>query len=373
MQVRRLELKNFRSYETAALEFSPENNVLWGENAQGKTNLLEAVAWLTAAKSFRTRRDSELIAFGAEQMSVSAVVHARDRDFHIEASVRPGVRRSVTVNGVKKKTAADLAGVFSAVVFCPGDLELIQAGSPVRRRFLDGAICQLYPRYAAALAEYGRLREHKTRILRDWETKPDLLDTLDDFSLRMAAAGSVLVRTRAAFLEKLQPEAARFHRDCSGGREELMLRYETKVADPAADGPAVAQSLYEDMQRHRRAEIDSRSCLTGPHKDDIAVFIDGREARTYASQGQVRTAAIALKAGEWEMHRLVLGGRPVLLLDDVLSELDETRQAFLRERITGGQVFLTCCQLPGGPVSGRLFRVHRGAVTEEDPSGGGTD
>ena len=365
MQVRRLELKNFRSYEAAELEFSPEINVLWGENAQGKTNLLEAIAWLTAAKSFRTRRDSELIAFGAERMSVCADVESRGRAFRIEASVQPGVRRSVTVNGVKKKTAAELSGVFSVVVFCPGDLELIQAGSPVRRRFLDGAICQLYPRYAAALAEYGRLREHKTRILRDWESKPDLLDTLDDFSLRMAAAGAVLVRTRAAFLEKLQPAAARFHCDCSGGREELTLRYETNGADPAADGPAVARCLYEDMQRHRRAEIDSRSCLTGPHKDDIAVFIDGREAKTYASQGQVRTAAIALKAGEWEMHRLVLGERPVLLLDDVLSELDETRQSFLRERITGGQVFLTCCQLPGGAVGGRLFHVSRGAVTAQ--------
>ena len=365
MQVERLALRRFRSYEAAELTFSPDTNVIWGDNAQGKTNLLEAISWLTAAKSFRTRRDGELIAFGADRAMVEADVLSRDREFHIEAAVRPGVRRSVTVNGVKKKTAAELSGILNAVVFCPGDLELIQAGSAVRRRFLDDAICQLYPRYAAALAEYNRLREHKTRILRDWEGRPALLDTLDDFSLRMAAAGAVLVRTRAAFLEKLQGFAAGFHRDCSGGKETLTLRYETKAEDPAADGPAVARMLYAHMAAHRRAEIESRSCLSGPHRDDIAVSVDGREAKAYASQGQVRTAAVALKLGEWEMHRTVLGERPVLLLDDVLSELDEARQSFLRERITGGQVFITCCTPPQGPVNGRRFRVEKGSVTEE--------
>ena len=164
----------------------------------------------------------------------------------------------------------------------------------------------------------------------------------------------------------MSPLSAAFHADCSGGRESLALAYRTDVPQGPDDGPALARALFASMLEHRKAERESRSCLVGPHRDDLIVTINGREAKTYASQGQTRTAAIALKLGEWEMHRVVLGERPVLLLDDVLSELDGARQAFLRERITGGQVLITCCQPPGGPVGGRLFRVENGTVTPEE-------
>ena len=365
MILQKLELDFFRNYVHAEAEFAPGVNVIWGDNAQGKTNLLEAAAYLSSARSHRARYDRELLQFGVDHAFLKGEVLSRQRQFTLEAKLHRGERRQLLSNGVKLKSAGELGEVFNTILFCPEDLSLIRSGAAERRRFLDDAICQLRPKYAAALAEYKRLYDQKTRILRDWEEYPSLLDTLDDFNLRMAQVGAVLIHYRAHFVKRLSALAPPIQGDFSGGREKLTLGYETvsTVTDPEAPPKTILEQLLEHQQSHRRAELESRQCLSGPHKDDLAVNIDGQSARQFASQGQTRTAALSLKLACRELFQEDTGEWPVLLLDDVLSELDARRQAFVLERIRGGQVLITCCEEDKTvPADGKRFRVRDGTL-----------
>ena len=366
MTVQSIALEDFRNYRKWEGRFDPGVNVIYGENAQGKTNLREAIAYLSTASSHRARYDRELIRFGADYAFVKAGVFSRQREFTLEARLGRGVRRQLFSNGIRLKSAAGLSGVLNTVLFCPEDLYLIREGAAVRRRFLDACICQLRPRYAEALSEYRRLYEHKTRILRDWEEHPSLLDTLDEFNLRMAQTGAMLIHYRAHFIKRLRETTPPIHLDFSGGREHLQLRYETvkTVADPEASPREILPQLLEPQAAHRRAEQEARQCLSGPHKDDLEVLLDGVPAKTFASQGQTRTVALSLKLASREIFFQETGEWPVLLLDDVLSELDQRRQEFVLQRIRGGQVFITCCEdtrldaLEGG----RTFHIHAGEL-----------
>lgn len=372
MKLRRIALDGFRNYTDFTADFSPGVNVIWGENAQGKTNLLEAIGFLSGARSHRARGDKELISFHRDQGTITAEVTSRGRDFLLEVQLFRGARRRLFVNHVKCKTAAELGGIVQTVLFCPEDLALIKAGAAERRSFLDHAICQLRPRYAEALAQYNKLLDHKTRILRDWEKHPSLLDVLEDFNEAMARAGALVIHYRAHFVRKLAEKAAQIQTEFSGGRETLALHYATvsTVRDPL--GPTV--ELYEDLRRHQdshaKAERDARSCLSGPHKDDLVARINGQPARQYASQGQTRTAALSLKLAERELFRDDTGQWPILLLDDVLSELDARRQDFVLRRITGGQVILTGCEAPDGTFpEGRTLHIMQGKLVNDPETG----
>lgn len=372
MKLRRIALDGFRNYTDFTADFSPGVNVIWGENAQGKTNLLEAIGFLSGARSHRARGDKELISFHRDRGTITAEVTSRGRDFLLEVQLFRGARRRLSVNHVKCKTAAELGGIVQTVLFCPEDLALIKAGAAERRSFLDHAICQLRPRYAEALAQYHKLLDHKTRILRDWEKHPSLLDVLEDFNEAMARAGALVIHYRAHFVRKLAEKAAQIQTEFSGGRETLALHYATvsTVRDPL--GPTV--ELYEDLRRHQdshaKAERDARSCLSGPHKDDLVARINGQPARQYASQGQTRTAALSLKLAERELFRDDTGQWPILLLDDVLSELDARRQDFVLRRITGGQVILTGCEAPDGSFpEGRTLHIVQGKLVNDPETG----
>ena len=372
MKLRRIALDGFRNYTDFTADFSPGVNVIWGENAQGKTNLLEAIGFLSGARSHRARGDKELISFHRDRGTITAEVTSRGRDFLLEVQLFRGARRRLFVNHVKCKTAAELGGIVQTVLFCPEDLALIKAGAAERRSFLDHAICQLRPRYAEALAQYSKLLDHKTRILRDWEKHPSLLDVLEDFNEAMARAGALVIHYRAHFVRKLAEKAAQIQTEFSGGRETLALHYATvsTVRDPL--GPTV--ELYEDLRRHQdshaKAERDARSCLSGPHKDDLVARINGQPARQYASQGQTRTAALSLKLAERELFRDDTGQWPILLLDDVLSELDARRQDFVLRRITGGQVILTGCEAPDGTLpEGRTLHIVQGKLVNDPETG----
>lgn len=358
MRINRLELESFRNYSCQAVAFDPWCNVIFGENAQGKTNLLEALVYLSCGKSPRARTDREMIGFEAPSARMRAQVSARDREFQIQVDLFRDRRRKMSVNQVPAKNSAALSEVYHTVFFCPEDLYLIRDGAAARRKLMDTALCQLRPRYASALAEYHRTYEHKTRILRDAEERPDLLETLPDFNERLVRYGAVLIHYRQQFALRLNEYAAIHHLECSGGKERLEVRYQTvsSVTDPSAEIGVLIDQLRQHMESHQAAERASRLCLSGPHKDDLLVSIDGRDAKAYSSQGQTRTAALALKLAEREIYKNATGEYPVLLLDDVLSELDPKRQEFVLNRINGGQVFITCCeddrlsQLLGGKV-----------------------
>lgn len=363
MRLSSLTVEFWRNYPYAKLDFSPEVNVFYGENAQGKTNLLEAIGYLSSAKSHRARYDKELIMLGVDNGFVTGEVMNGSRAITLEARLARSARRQLYANGVRLKTNGELGDYFRTVLFCPEDLLLLREGALARRRFFDQHICQLRPKYALALAEYKKLHEHKTRILRDRDEHPALLDTLDDFSLRMAQTGAILIHYRAYFLKRLMDFAPTIHSECAGGREQLELRYKTvsTVTDVYASPKTILGQLLDHQEAHRQAELDSRQCLTGPHKDDIEITIDGHSAREFASQGQTRTAALALKLGAREVFHADNGHWPVLLLDDVLSELDQRRQKFVLEHIHGGQSFITCCDRDEFPTA-RQFRVEDGKV-----------
>lgn len=365
MIVKRIALSGFRNYDFETVEFDPGTNVIAGENAQGKTNLLESVYMLSCGKSFRTRFDKELVGFEFSSADILADVYSHGREQTINIRLHPGCAKKIVVNGVKK-TAGELGEVINTVLFCPDDLNIIKEGAAVRRKLLDNAISQIRPRYAELLTEYNRLYEHKTRILKDWREKPSLLDTLDDFSDSMCRVSAQLIRYRAAYTKRLSETAAPIHGDFSAGRESLGIEYKTvgTVRDTFASAKEIYYDLCEHQESHRQAELDSQQVLSGAHKDDLNILINGAAAKSFASQGQTRTAALSLKLAEREILLAETGEYPILLLDDVLSELDTKRQEFVLNRIGGGQTIITCCEDDGisRRTGGRVMYAQKGKI-----------
>ena len=367
MIVRKIALNGFRNYDWETAEFDSGTNVISGQNAQGKTNLLEAVYMLSCGRSFRTRFDRELVGFDYSEAELLAEVYSHGREQTVHIRFNPGRPKKILVNGVKK-TAGELSDVVNAVLFCPDDLNLIKEGAAVRRRLLDNAISQIRPRYAELLTEFNRLYEHKTRILKDWREKPSLLDTLDEFSDGMCRASAQLIRYRASFAARLNEAAPPIHREFSGEGETLSIAYKTvsTVRDPFAPAKEIYYDICDHQEKHRQAELDSCQCLTGAHKDDLEIAINGRAARSFASQGQTRTAALSLKLAEREIFLAETGEYPILLLDDVLSELDSKRQEFVLNRIGGGQTLITCCEDDeiSSRTGGRVMFVEGGRIRQ---------
>ncbi len=365
MIVKRIALNGFRNYDFETVDFIDGTNVISGRNAQGKTNLLEAVYMLSCGRSFRTRFDRELVGFDFSSAEILADVFSHDREQTINIKLQPGQAKKISVNSVKKSTG-ELSQVVNAVLFCPDDLNMIKEGAAVRRRLMDNAISQIRPRYAQYLSEFNRLYEHKTRILKDWRDKPSLLDTLDEFSEGMCRASAQLIRYRASFVQRLKEAAAPIHREFSGNGEELGMEYKTvsSVKDPFTSVKEIYYDICEHQERHRQAELDSAQCLTGAHKDDLEIYINGRSARSFASQGQTRTAALSVKLAEREIFLAETGEYPILLLDDVLSELDEKRQEFVLNRIGGGQTLISCCEDEGisRRTGGKVLFVEKGRI-----------
>ena len=367
MQLNELTLRGFRNYTDAAARFVPGVNLLVGDNANGKTNLLEAIVYLSTGGSFRTRREQELIQFNAEFAEIAAALQSQEREQMLRAVLFSGRRpRQLWLNGVKQKTAAGIAGVLTSVLFCPEDLMILKMGASQRRRFGDLALCALRPNYDAALTEYNRILEQKSRILKDHFENPGILEILPEYNTRLCQVGALLISYRARFYDSLGKAAANYHNQFSGGAENFTLSYKTvsTVIDPFAPVPELTQNLLDHLQNHSRAELETAQCLTGPHKDDFTVSLSGIDLKAYGSQGQTRTAAISLKLAQRELMAREWGEEPVLLLDDVLSELDPGRQDFVLNKIVSGQVFITCCEPGRFTKLGRTIQIEKGSIRE---------
>ena len=367
MTLNEIVLQDFRNYKQLALEFDEGVNLIVGDNAQGKTNLLEAVAYLGTGKSFRTQRSAELVRLGADFADISGSVHSQERNQYLRwvvfAAARP---RQLHWNGVKRKSAGEIAGVLQTVLFCPEDLMVLKTGAAARRKLGDHALCQLRPNYEAALGEYGKILEQKNRILKDRHENPALLEILPEYNTRLCQVGALLISYRARFFAGLGREAEVFHRHFSGGKEEFSLIYKTvsTVTDPFAPVSELTSQLQDHLQSHYRAELESSQCLTGPHKDDFEVSLSGMNLKAFGSQGQTRTAAISLKLAQRELMAKEAGEMPILLLDDVLSELDPVRQDFVLNQIDKGQVFITCCEPGRFTKLGSTIEIENGKVIE---------
>ena len=367
MQIDSLYLQDYRNYSELNVDFTPGVNLILGDNAQGKSNLLEAISYLSMGRAFRTRKEKELIRFGADFAQMEAQVTSQQRTQKIRAVLFAGSRpRQLWLNGVKKKQFAPISGVLTSVLFCPEDLSILKEGAATRRKFLDQALCGLRPGYDKALSEYGKIIDGKTRILKDRYENPGLLEILPEYNARLCQVGAILISYRARFIDALNQAAGEFHADFTGNKEKLTLSYQTvsTVADSHATLPQLNDYLREHLESHQWAELDSGQCLTGPHKDDFDAFLNGINAKSYGSQGQIRTAAISLKLAQREIFRREFGEEPVLLLDDVLSELDPVRQDFVLNRIKSGQVFITCCEPGRFTKLGKTIEIRNGHLAE---------
>ena len=368
MHLNKLELRNYRNYVREEISFEPGVNLIVGNNAQGKTNLLEAIGYLGSGKSFRAQKNGEMVRFDTEFADFEGEVFSQERlqtlRWVLFGSSRP---RQLYRNGVKKKTVADIAGVLQTVLFCPEDLMVLKTGAASRRRLGDHALCQLRPNYEAALTEYNRILEQKSSILKMRFDNPGVVEILPEYNQRLTQVGALLISYRARFYEGLGKAAATYHSTFSGGREEFTLDYKTvsTVKDPFAPISQLQENLMAHLEAHYRAELETAQCLTGPHKDDFDVALSGINLKSYGSQGQTRTAAISLKLAQRELMGRESGEIPVLLLDDVLSELDPGRQDFVLNQISQGQVFITCCEPGQFSKLGKTIQVEQGRIREE--------
>ena len=365
MNLQELNLRSFRNYEEAHLTFEPGVNLIVGDNAQGKTNLLEAISYLGSGKSFRAMKTSEMVRFGADFAEIEGKIFSQERDQTLRFLLFPGSRpRQIFRNGAKKKSAGEIAGVLPTVLFCPEDLMILKMGSSQRRRFGDTALCQLRPNYDAALTEYNRILEQKSRILKDHFENPAVLAILPEYNQRLCQVGALLISYRARFYDSLGKSAGKFHSQFSGGVENFCLQYKTvsTVSDPFAPVAKLKEDLMAHLESHYRGELETAQCLTGPHKDDFTVSLNGIDLKSYGSQGQTRTAAISLKLAQRELMGREWGEEPVLLLDDVLSELDPGRQDFVLNQIVSGQVFITCCEPGRFTKLGKTIEIRKGTI-----------
>lgn len=366
MRIDRIELQGFRNYANAVCDFAPGINVITGQNGQGKTNLLESVYYLAGARSFRTRQDRELIGASADSVYLRGMIYAGGRSQQLDISFGRHERKKLFAGGARLGSAGELGSRFRCTLFGPEDLELVKGGAAARRKYLDLAISQLRPKYAALLSQFHRCYEQKTRILRDYRQRQDMLDVLDEFSLNLCRLGAELIRYRASWCQRAAEEAARIYGEVAQA-ERLGMAYTTVsgVEAPLSMTPReILDALLSQQERLRRAEVDAGQCLAGVQKDDIRLEIGDMEARSYASQGQIRTAALSMKLAEWTISRDETGEAPVLLLDDVLSELDPRRQDYVLNSIGGGQVLITCCDEREleQKTGGRVITIHAGSI-----------
>lgn len=361
MKITSLKLKNFKNYEEESFSFSENINVICGENAQGKTNLLEALFYLSCVKPINVKKEKDLIKFGKNFSKIEAVAETEGRELEIIFDITSSPRR-IFVNGIKNQKVTDYIGSIKTVLFTPDDLSMIKEGPALRRRFLNIAISQLKPNYVYALSRYNKILEQKNALLKQEKIDDTLLDIYNE---KLASQGAIIIKYRQEFTDEVSKEASLIHNEMSNGREILQIVY--KKDRYIDEKVSIGEALYKHMSERKIAEIESQSSLVGPHRDDLEFLIAGVSAKDFASQGQIRTAILSTKLAEREVFYKTSGEYPILLLDDVLSELDSTRQNFVLNKINCGQVFITSCEnlFSTSLDKGKIFTIEKGSLISD--------
>lgn len=361
MIIQSIELKNFRNYRELKLMFDHKTNIFCGDNAQGKTNILEAVYLSGTTKSHKGSRDRDMIFFGEQEGHLRTLVKKGSMDYRIDIHLKKNKTKGIAVNGVPIKKAGDLFGIANFVFFSPEDLSIIKQGPGERRRFLDLELCQLDRVYLHNLVSYNRIVVQRNKLLKDLPFRMDLKDTLDIWDMQLAEYGKKIIDGRETFISGLSDILSEIHSKLSGGKEKLQIFYEKNVS---------AEEFYDSIQKNRDRDLKMKTSTVGPHRDDIRFIIDNVDIRKFGSQGQQRTAALSLKLSEIELVKKIIQDTPVLLLDDVLSELDHNRQNYLLNSIHDIQTMITCTGLDEFVNNrfsiNRIFRVVAGSVYSEN-------
>lgn len=361
MTVKSMELKNFRNYETLHLSFDDGTNIFYGDNAQGKTNILEAVYMSATSKSHKSVRDKEMIKFGESEAHLHTVVCKDGRDFVIDMHLKQNRAKGIAINRIPIKKASELFGILNVVFFSPEDLNIIKNGPAERRRFLDLELCQLDKIYLANLINYNKILSQRSRLLKDMAFRPELADTLSVWDMQLIETGKKIIDSRKKFVAELSETVRQIHSSISGNREELALSYEANTT--TADFEA-------DIQRVRERDLKLCQTSVGPHRDDLRFSIGDVDIRRFGSQGQQRTSALSLKLSEIALVKQIIHDTPILLLDDVLSELDSHRQNYLLSHISDTQTMITCTGLDEFVKNrfqlNRVYEVVDGTVEQRE-------
>lgn len=344
MKLDSLNLLNYRNISSLKINPCSEINIIYGENAQGKTNILEAIWMLSGSKSFRGAKDCELVKFDAEKSEIDAEFTAQGREQTINLYIE--TNRTGMLNGADLSPISLLSENFQAIVFSPNHLTLITDGPQARRKFIDNAISQIMPRYSAVIREYNRALKQRNAVLRDIRWHSDLLDMIDVFEDRISHYGAKIMRLRDKYINKLSGYAEEIYDGISSMAEKICIKYSPQtICENLSSENDIYIKLKESFKNSRDEDINNGTTSVGPHRDDISIDINELSARIYGSQGQQRSAAIALKLAEASIIKEAFGEQPIALLDDVMSELDENRQDYILNHIKNWQVFITCCDL----------------------------
>ena len=366
MIIKSLELSDYRNYESLLINFDKGTNILYGDNAQGKTNILEAIYMSATTKSHKLSKDKEIIRFGKKEAHIRTIIEKDDIETRVDMHLRSSKSKGIAIDGVKIKKAAELMGLTKIVFFSPEDLSIIKNGPAERRRFIDIELCQLDNFYLYNLNNYNKIVNQRNNLLKNLFVNPELKDTLSIWDKQLISYGSKIIERRKQFIDQLNEIIASIHSNLSGEKEKLRLIYE-----PNVDIESYASSLENSHDR----DIKLKQTTIGPHRDDISFNVISEstnnieiDIRKYGSQGQQRTAALSLKLSEIELVKKITKDTPILLLDDVLSELDSNRQNFLLNSIGNIQTIITCTGLDEFVNNrfevNKVFKVTNGSVSE---------
>lgn len=363
MKIKSLKLKNFRNYDLLKLDFDNAANIFYGDNAQGKTNILEAVYLSGTTKSHRGAKDKDLIKFGHEESHIEAVVEKNHIEYQLDMHLKKNSPKGIAINKMPIRKASELFGIVNLVFFSPEDLNIIKSGPAERRRFIDLELSQLDKVYLNNLTNYNRIVNQRNRLLKDMgmDQSGNLMNTLDIWELQLIQYGTKIIDRRKEFIKEINVIISSIHKKLTGDREDIQVIYE-----PSNGNLTLEQALAKNRERDLRI----KSTSVGPHRDDICFMVGDLDIRRFGSQGQQRTAALSLKLSEIELVKQAIHDTPVLLLDDVLSELDKHRQNYLLDSIHDIQTLITCTGVEDFVDHcfsiNKVFHVQNGQVTNEN-------
>ena len=357
MIIKSIELTNFRNYDSLSLEFDKGTNILYGDNAQGKTNVLEAIYLSSITKSHKGSKDQDIIKFGENEAHLRTYLEKDGDTYKVDMHLRRSGSKVIAVNGQKLKKAAGLLGLLNVVFFSPEDLSIIKNGPSERRRFIDMELCQLDSFYLYNLNNYNKIVNQRNKLLKDIYTNYSLKDTLDIWDSQLISYGSKIIERRVAFINQLNEIIYDIHKKLSGDKEEILIKYEPNV---------LIEDFEKKLKQNQEKDIKIKMTTVGPHRDDICIDVNGIDIRKFGSQGQQRTAALSLKLSEIELVKKITKDTPVLLLDDVLSELDSNRHKYLLDSIGNIQTIITCTGLDDFVNDrfeiNKVFKVSNGKI-----------
>ena len=359
MFIKRLQMLNYRNYNALDIELCPNVNVFMGDNAQGKTNILEAIYYCAFAKSHRTSKDKELINWNGEHAFISVDVGRERLDKRIDISILKDGKKSIRINKIKIKKIGELFGNFNVVMFSPEDLRIIKDSPGVRRKFIDMELCQLNPKYYYNLVQYNKVLNERNILLRNRNTSSEMLEIYD---MQLVEFGYNIIRDRVKYIESLNKYAEKIHSDITSGKEKINFKYISTIKDLEN----IKENFYTLLEKNRSKDCDRGITSIGPHRDDFFVYINDIDTKSYGSQGQQRTAVLTMKFSSLEIIKELTGEFPVLLLDDVLSELDFNRKKYILSTIGQIQTVITCTGIEDLyeylDEKAKVFKVKNGEI-----------